>query len=793
MTVNSTVVPSVTISTATTSICSGSPATFTASAVNGGSAPAYQWKVNNINAGTGISFTTSTLTNGAVVTCVLTSNAACASILTATSNQITMVVTSNATPSVSVSASSTTICAGQAVVFTANPTSGGSTPHYQWLINGSNAGTDSVKFTTAALANGDIVSVIMTSSLTCASTPTATSTPVSITVNPIVVPDVTITASSNGVCAGAAVVFAATTNNGGTNPTYNWFVNGSALGVNNDTLVSSTLSNNDQVTCVLVSNATCAAPLRDTSNALTMSINPTVTPSVSIATANTTICAGTSVTFTATPTNGGTAPTYQWKLNGVNIGAGSATFIIDTLHNGDVVSCVLNSNAGCATVSTATSNSITMIVNPTVTPTISISTANATVCSGSTVVFTSTITNGGSAPHYQWLVDGSNAGRDTSVFSSSTLTNGAVVSCVLTSSAACASPATGTSSNVVITVLPTVVPVVSIAASQNNICSGTAITFTASPTNGGTTPHYQWLLNGANVGTDSIGFTGASFNNGDTVSVILTSSDACSNPHTAQSVGIVVIVSRAQTPSVSITTADSTTICAGTRITFTATPTNGGANPTYQWQVNGTAITGATGSIYATDSLHNGDSVSCVLTSSLGCVTGSIATSNHVRIAVNAIPQVPVISQSADTLISSAAAGNQWILGGNDIAGATAPRYTAVQSGSYSVRVTQNGCSATSAPYSFIHTAIDEVTLKDMVKVYPTPFTDHFTIAVEGNAHLSDQWTYYITDARGREIARGTIMDQSTTVYMTDHAAGVYLVHIGSRNQGAVWKVIKQE
>ncbi|MFD0984293.1 T9SS type A sorting domain-containing protein, partial [Flavobacterium myungsuense] len=75
----------------------------------------------------------------------------------------------------------------------------------------------------------------------------------------------------------------------------------------------------------------------------------------------TTICPGTSVTFTATPTNGGTSPSYQWKLNGTNIGADSATFTTTTLVNGDSVTVTMTSNATpCLTNSPVSSNTITI-------------------------------------------------------------------------------------------------------------------------------------------------------------------------------------------------------------------------------------------------------------------------------------------------------------------------------------------------------------------------------------------------------------------------------------------------
>ncbi len=83
-----------------------------------------------------------------------------------------------------------------------------------------------------------------------------------------------------------------------------------------------------------------------------------VTPTVTITGPNI-FCSGGSAFYSASSTNGGTAPTYQWKKNGTNIATGSSVTLSGLIAS-NVISCVMTSNATCASSQTATSNSITI-------------------------------------------------------------------------------------------------------------------------------------------------------------------------------------------------------------------------------------------------------------------------------------------------------------------------------------------------------------------------------------------------------------------------------------------------
>ena len=193
-----------------------------------------------------------------------------------------------------------------------------------------------------------------------------------------------------------------------------------------------------------------------TSAPTTVSVLPNLTAGISISVSpSSTICSGANVTFTANPANGGATPSYQWKLNGANVGTNSASYSTTALANGSQISCVMTSNANCISGSPATSNVITMTVVSSVSAGVSIS-ANPgiSICSGSNVIFTATPTNGGASPSYQWKKNGSNVGLNSPTYSDASLLNGDVINCAMTSNATCVIGNPANSSSLTMSVTP---------------------------------------------------------------------------------------------------------------------------------------------------------------------------------------------------------------------------------------------------------------------------------------------------------------------------------------------------
>jgi len=475
------------------------------------------------------------------------------------------------------------------------------------------------------------------------------STPVSIIPAPIV----SISPTVVQLCNGGSATLTAKTIYGGDKAIYQWTKNGIPVGNNNPYYTSSNFVNNDVITCTVTHNESCLSGSATGSASITLAVNNSViNPQITIAADNSLLCQCSSSTFTASVSNGGNQPVYQWKKNGLNVGANANVYEGNLLQNGDVVSCIFGDVSGCVINGSVISNSIQ--VNTTnLSPAVSIVSSADTICEGSEITFTATAQNAGTNPLYQWKLNGINVGTNSNTYLNSQWTEGDMISCVITANPAlsCSMSTTAVSNPIKITVKSKQPPSVNITTPSQIICTGSAVTFTATTINAGNFPSYQWQLNGNNTGSNSNTYSNSFLADGDVVSCLITTdpSYTCVGISNATSNQIIMSVANTLQPTINISIS-ANDICERTQVTFRANIQNAGANVSYVWKVN-SANAGSNINSFVSNNLKNGDQVYCILNPvGTSCATGPVS-SNIITMSVNALPVLSIMP--ADTLVYS--------------------------------------------------------------------------------------------------------------------------------------------
>lgn len=259
-----------------------------------------------------------------------------------------------------------------------------------------------------------------------------------------------------------------------------------------------------------------------------VTIIPVVVPSVSIYQSTTdTVCEGTPIEFSTYVVNGGSNPTFIWKVNGATAGIDSAEFGHVPGVGTSNVSVIVVSDAVCATPDTVMSDTLTTIIFANGTPTVTLAASpNDTVCEGTVVTINPTSTFGGYGPTYVWVKNATVVGTSSSY--TYTPINGDYIYAVMTSNYMCRDTTTAYSNVVDMMVQAPIVPSVAINATPGVNVGAVADTFTAVVTNGGTSPLYQWYFNGAIVAgaTNSV-YIRSTVAHNDSVSCMVTRTDAC--------------------------------------------------------------------------------------------------------------------------------------------------------------------------------------------------------------------------------------------------------------------------
>ena len=505
VTVNSALVAP-TVSASKGTIDQGQSSSLTSTTVSTGTGPyTYQWMAEAPGAGsyskvgsnsTSYSFVTTgtTLTGSWNFKLQVTDSSSAV----VTSNAVS--VTVNSAPTVSVSPTSWTMDIGQSKAFTAIASGGsGSYTGYQWYVGGTaQSGATASTFSYSPGSAGTFsITVTVTDSLGATSAQ-STSATVTVSASP------TVSIAPVGpltMDAGQVQVFAATVRGGSGSITYQWYLDGSAVGTNSASYSYIAAGTSHLVTCKVTDSA--SAPVTSpTSNSVSVTVNSAlVAPTVSASKG--TVDQGQTSSLTSTAESTGTSPyTYQWleKAPGgsyVDVGTNSASysFATSTSTATGAWSFELQVTDSASTPVAVTSTVVSVTVNSA--PTVSVSPTSWTMDVGQSKTFTATPSGGsGTYTSYQWYVGGSaQSGATASTFSFVPASSGSYsITVTVTDSLAATSAQSNT---VTVNVYPTLV--VSVSPTNTILYYGQSQTFTASVLGGAPSYNYQWYLNGASV------------------------------------------------------------------------------------------------------------------------------------------------------------------------------------------------------------------------------------------------------------------------------------------------------
>jgi hypothetical protein len=263
---------------------------------------------------------------------------------------------------------------------------------------------------------------------------------------------------------------------------------------------------------------------------------------------------------------------------------------------------------------------------------------------------------------------------------------------------------------------------------------GTGFTLTVAATSSGGALSYQWSDSGTAItGANSATYTDSSSSSSDGGSYTCAVTD--SNGTTTSAAAVVTITYNGTAITTSpLITIQPTNLTAVYNADGTVTPVNLGVAAvssltlTYQWYLNGTAITGATGAIYGATSPGSytvavSTAAPATVMSSAGVVSlatpGGTSVANVPNIATQPVGGTVIYATTPYTLSVSAVAllpmTYQWYLNGNIIAGATGTTLSVTAPGSYTVVVTDTAGTVTS------NAAVVNVTTAGGVAVTTSP------------------------------------------------------------------------
>jgi PKD repeat protein len=330
-------------------------------------------------------------------------------------------------------------------------------------------------------------------------------------------------------------------------------------------------------------------------------------------------------------------------------------------------------------------------------------------------------------------------------------------------------------------------PSIDFLASRTTVCEGEIINYYDLSTN--TPTSWSWSFPGGTPSSSTAQNPTVVYNTAGTYNATLTATNASGN--NTMTISSYVTINPIVPPTVTITSVPVGSACEGKNIVFTAHPTTGGTNPTYQWMVDGTNV-GTNSSTYSTTTLTDGQTVTCIMTSNSACANPATATSNALTMTIKPNPPIPVITATGTLLTSSATTGNQWYLNGVYLSGETNQTYNVTVNSNYTVMVTVNGCSSLSAPVTVVTTGVEELNKENLLLIYPNPNKGNFTVSF--NAPDKDTYVIELRNDLGQLLFQDKLIDHkgsySKPLSLVEYGKGIYTISLTNSKKETVKKIV---
>lgn len=349
------------------------------------------------------------------------------------------------------------------------------------------------------------------------------------------------------------------------------------------------------------------------------------------------------VTATATVQNI-TNPVYEWLI-GSAVQASTIETASLALNDGDIVTVNVSGTDECGEATSATTN-VTVVGETEITPSVTISGVSG-LCDTETAEITATITPANlTNVTYSWSITPGGATSTDPVYNTA-LNNGDEVALTVSfggSECLTAATASNTATAQVVSAF-TLTPTVT--GPTKGVCSqDLPINYSLDPLQGSGPYTFEWFKNGTeSVGNES-SLTISDVNDGDEITIVVTTGAACATQPSATSAPVAVALLPSIDPSVSIS--GNEVICSGNDLDFVAnvSPATPGD---YQWKLNGSDV-GTIAATFSSNTLSEGDEITVEFRPSGQCVVNTVVTPSSVEVVRFDNPTVSIGLLSSEGL-----------------------------------------------------------------------------------------------------------------------------------------------